>query len=219
VISSQNPAKTGKAVTYTATVTGTGKPTGTVSFMDGGTPIVCTGGTQTLDNSGLATCQVTYSAIGKHPITVAYPGDSRNAESISPSTGLTQRVVNANVTGLAFASVKVGTASVPYTCSGVIGTTYTCTIDDPKPANNATVSATVSFVSAGGSPTSYSSELSTVDALQTGKTPGSSSVTIAANETATSATVSAQKNGSNPAQVTVTFTDGGTTWTAVLKIN
>src|SRR4029077_15267961 len=39
VTSSANPAVTGATVTFTATVTGTNNPTGSVSFTDGGTPI------------------------------------------------------------------------------------------------------------------------------------------------------------------------------------
>lgn len=86
---------TGEQVTYTATVTavspGSGSPTGSVEFDDGGTPISgC--GSQTLDAStGKATCQVTYSASGAHTITASYGGDG-NFTSSSTASGQSETV-------------------------------------------------------------------------------------------------------------------------------
>ena len=89
VASSADPSIPGQTVTYTATVSPTDEG-GTVAFADGGTPINgCTG--QSLNSSGEAICQVTYTATGSHTITAAYSGDS--AYVGSTSTALTQQVV------------------------------------------------------------------------------------------------------------------------------
>ncbi len=90
VASSANPSIPGQAVTYTATVSPTDEG-GSVAFADGGTPINgCTG--QSLNSSGEATCQVTYTSTGSHTITAAYSGDS--AYVGSTSAPLTQQVVS-----------------------------------------------------------------------------------------------------------------------------
>ena len=71
--SSANPASYGQAVTFTATVSGAGNPTGTVTFQDGGTTL----GTATLNGSGVATYTTgafTLS-VGTHSITAVYGGD------------------------------------------------------------------------------------------------------------------------------------------------
>lgn len=76
--SSLNPSLVGQAVTFTAVVNGA-SPTGTVQFKDGATVL----GTGTL---AAATASLTTSAlaIGAHPITAIYSGDTTNAPSSSP---------------------------------------------------------------------------------------------------------------------------------------
>src|SRR5882762_3035096 len=82
LISSLNPSAFGQAVTFTATVkpaTGSGTPTGTVTFNDGATvlgPGTLSGGTATLTTSGLGA--------GVHSITAVYGGDASFASSTSP---------------------------------------------------------------------------------------------------------------------------------------
>ena len=82
LISSLNPSALGQAVTFTATVkpaTGSGTPTGTVTFNDGATvlgPGTLSGGTATLTTSGLGA--------GVHSITAVYGGDASFASSTSP---------------------------------------------------------------------------------------------------------------------------------------
>ena len=74
VSSSANPSVLGQAVTLTATVhpsSGSGVPTGTVTFQDGTTTL----GTSTLDSSGSATLAASL-AVAAHPITATYSGDS-----------------------------------------------------------------------------------------------------------------------------------------------
>jgi hypothetical protein len=92
VVSSANPSIIDAPVTYTASVhpaSGTGTPTGTVAFTEGGTPIAgC--GSVAVSNTGTATCPVTYTAVGSHTITAAYSGDATHAGSTSAA--LTQQV-------------------------------------------------------------------------------------------------------------------------------
>jgi hypothetical protein len=82
VTSSQNPALAGGAVTFTATVSGSGGiPTGTVTFLDGGNNL----GSSALNNSGAATFSAAaLSAAGSpHSITAVYSGNSSFAGSVS----------------------------------------------------------------------------------------------------------------------------------------
>jgi uncharacterized protein (TIGR03437 family) len=79
--SSTNSAELGTAVTLTAKVTANDAtlPVGTVSFLDGGSPL----GAATLDASGGATYSAAALAAGVHPITAAYSGDATHAASTS----------------------------------------------------------------------------------------------------------------------------------------
>jgi hypothetical protein len=84
--SSVNPSSVGQAVTFTATVTsGSGTPTGTVNFMDGGATL----GTATLV-AGVATFTTSSLALGSHTITASYAGAGNFAASASAA--LTQTV-------------------------------------------------------------------------------------------------------------------------------
>ncbi len=75
--SSPNPSSGGQAVTFTAQVTGV-RPTGTVTFFDGGTSI----GTATVV-AGTATMTTSSLTVGSHSITARYSGDGTNAASTS----------------------------------------------------------------------------------------------------------------------------------------
>jgi uncharacterized repeat protein (TIGR02543 family) len=89
LLSSANPSAPGQPVTFTATVSpasGSGTPTGTVTFSDGGSQI----GTTTLDSGGTATITTTAPlAAGRHVITASYGGDQNFSAS---SRSLTQTV-------------------------------------------------------------------------------------------------------------------------------
>jgi len=79
--SSLNPAEFGQTVVFTATVidpTHSGIPTGTVTFFDGDMAI----GTSLLVN-GVAELSTSTLAIGSHPITAVYSGDSKYYPSSS----------------------------------------------------------------------------------------------------------------------------------------
>jgi len=79
--SSLNPSNYGQAVTFTATVTPSGRYplTAKVKFWDGTTGI----GTATL-SGGVAKLTKSTLAVGTHPITAEYLGDAYNAKSTSP---------------------------------------------------------------------------------------------------------------------------------------
>ncbi len=82
VLTSQpNPSAHGAPVTFTATVTwaGPGIPTGRVSFNEGSTRL----GSVVLKN-GVGTLNYPKLAVGTHPITATYAGDTSALESTSP---------------------------------------------------------------------------------------------------------------------------------------
>jgi Bacterial Ig-like domain (group 3) len=85
VSSSANPSNLSQSVTFTATVSGpagTGVPTGTVTFKDGAATISCANaGGQTLNGSGVATCQTSTLTAGTHTITAVYSGDTNSLTS------------------------------------------------------------------------------------------------------------------------------------------
>jgi Big-like domain-containing protein/dockerin type I repeat protein len=65
----------GNSVTLTATVTGSGTPTGTVTFMNGSNTLSCSGGNQTL-SSNQATCITSFTTEGLQSLSATYSGDS-----------------------------------------------------------------------------------------------------------------------------------------------
>lgn len=82
----------GGSVTYTATVSpasgGQIQPSGTVEFLDGGTPIESCSH-QSL-GAGQATCQLAYLAAGGHSVTAKFVGDANFLESSSsPAQAIT----------------------------------------------------------------------------------------------------------------------------------
>lgn len=84
VASSANPAVFGQTVTLTATVSptsGSGTPTGTVTFSDGSTTLA----SESLTN-GQATFTTSSFSVGSHPITAAYGGDGTFQSSIATLT-------------------------------------------------------------------------------------------------------------------------------------
>jgi len=71
-----------QTVTFTASViplSGTGTPTGTVTFLDGSTAI----GSSALNGSGVATFNYSGLSVGTHSITSKYSGDSNYNGSTS----------------------------------------------------------------------------------------------------------------------------------------
>ena len=92
---SGSPSATNALVTFTITITSTGvTPTGTVTFLDGTTPI----GTAILNGAGVAQFPTTSLAPGSHVITASYPGDTNNSPGTSSS--VTQVVKDGTTTSL-----------------------------------------------------------------------------------------------------------------------
>jgi len=82
LVSSLNPSHVGRAVTFTATVVTLGKPTGSVTFKDGGATL----GTVALNSTTRkATFPTAKLAAGTHSITATYSGDA----NFNPSTSNT----------------------------------------------------------------------------------------------------------------------------------
>ena len=142
VTSSQNPSVIGQAVTFTATVTatspGSGTPSGSVTFLDGGNAI----GTGALDGSGVATFTTSTLTLGSHSITTNYAGDSSFNGSTGSLTGDPQVVSkNASMTALASsANPSVFGQSV----------TFTATVAAAPPGSG-TPTGTVTFLDGGSS--------------------------------------------------------------------
>ena len=119
LVSSANPSALNEAVTYTASVSPV-PDGGTVSFTDDGAPIAeCPDAV--VDAAGEATCTVTYTAAGSHPIVATYNGDAAFAGSVSST--LDQVVSDAppptpTATGLASSPNPSGlNEAVTYTAS------------------------------------------------------------------------------------------------------
>jgi streptogramin lyase len=232
--SSLNPSVFGQAVTFTATVAavapGTGTPTGTVTFQDGGISI----GSGTLA-SGKATFASSALTVGLHTITVVYGGDANF--STSTCIAITQTV------GAGATSTAIATSVNPSNAGQSV--TFTATVTASSPAAG-TPTGTVIFndggasigsgILAGGSASFSTSSLiagsHTVTAAYAGNanfgSSGSAAITQTVNGLATSTTLAGSTNptqfgqsaiftatvtpmsGSGTPTGTVTFSDGGT---------
>ncbi len=113
--SSQNPSAPGQPVTFTLAITasipGSGNPTGSVTFMDGNTVL----GSGTVSN-GQASYTTSSLSIGLHSITGVYSGDSNFNPHTSPV--LTQTVASGPLVtfspgSLTFGNQNVGSTSAP----------------------------------------------------------------------------------------------------------
>jgi Bacterial Ig-like domain (group 3)/FG-GAP-like repeat len=135
--SSLNPAVTGQAVTFTATVAsvgpGTATPTGKVIFMDGNVVL----GTVGLAADGTATFTTSFAAAGGHIITAAFAGDVFEFEASSQT--LTEQV-NAPTTHKATTTSLVASAN-PVRVGRAV--TFTATVQGP--AGTGTPTGTVTF--------------------------------------------------------------------------
>lgn len=85
IASSANPVLAGQSVTFTATVSGAGSPTGTVTFLDGET-ILGTGTLSLVNGQEQATYTTSTLGFGTHEILAVYSGDSTFASSAAAMT-------------------------------------------------------------------------------------------------------------------------------------
>lgn len=99
VTSSLSPSTYGQPVTFTATVSTASSsnnvPTGTVTFSENGTGII---GTESLDNNGRATLNISTLLGGDHSISATYAGDANFSGSSSSSIVQTVLPVDTTIT-------------------------------------------------------------------------------------------------------------------------
>jgi hypothetical protein len=131
VSSSLNPSVFGQTVTFTATVSamGGGTPSGSVVFLDNGSPVASaslSGGIATLSTSALAA--------GNHTITATYQGDASFGTSSGSMVGNPQTVV---------APPTIANAFFPLSISA--GGVATLTITITNPAANIVAESGVAF--------------------------------------------------------------------------
>jgi hypothetical protein len=159
VTSNSNPVLVQNAIALTATVSsGAGTPTGSVTFLDGTTPL----GAGTLNTSGLASLSISSLAAGTHSVTAVYSGDTDFGAATSGA--LTQSVQDFNMTvsapggTTAVTSVTAlpgGTAVYSFIVSPTNGSTFPSAVT--LSASGLPIGATYSFspgtLAAGAGPT------------------------------------------------------------------
>ena len=103
---SKSPMSVGSNAVLTALITGTPRPTGTVTFYDDGTPTSC--GAVTIGSTGKAIC--TYApAWGTHSLVATYSGNASYAPITQSQTGFANTAtLVVNATG--FSTVTVGSS-------------------------------------------------------------------------------------------------------------
>jgi hypothetical protein len=122
--SSMNPVLLLNPVALTATLTGVTVPTGSVSFLDGTTPL----GAAPVTN-GTATLAVTILAVGTHSITAVYSGDTNFAVAASapPISEVVQDfslAISASAGSNSVSAPPGGTATYRFTVSPVDASTF-----------------------------------------------------------------------------------------------
>ncbi len=214
VSTSQTPTVSGSNVTLTATVAGV-NATGTVTFLDGATPI---GTTQNLSANGIAAITISTLAVGSHSITAVYSGDANNTGSTSQP--LTQQIQNSTVTTLTSSAnpsiVGAGitfTATVsPSAATGSIQFVDGATpLGSPVPLVNGTAATSTSALSAGAH---------TITAVYSGDTLDAGSVSNSVSQTVLIATTTTLTAVPSPAyfgqQITLTATINASPANAVI---
>jgi len=137
LVSSANPATVGDSVTFTATVSGAaGTPTGTVSFLDGASPIA--GCASLVLVSANASCTTSALAQGSHAVTAQYSGD---AAYNAASKVLTQ-TVNAPPPPPPRAADLAITQAAPASVTAGDNATFTLTVSNAGPDAATSVVAT-----------------------------------------------------------------------------
>ena len=180
VVSSGNPSVVGQSVTYTATVSvtapGSGSPTGSVEFFDGGTGITgCTAKALSGTSPDTATCTIAYATVGTHVITAQYLG-AAGAYNASPVSASITQTVNKAATVTAVTS-----SSAP----SVVGqpVTYTATVSVTSPGSGTPLSSdTLTFEDGGtaiscGSSTAFNGTTATCTVTYTGTSGSPHSIT------------------------------------------
>jgi hypothetical protein len=212
VTSSVNPQSAGSAVIFTAKVTevsGSGVPTGTVTFSDGSTQL----GEVAVSGTGTAAYTTSTLAAGTHTINAAYSGDSSN----TASSGSVSEVIQGTAATPSF-SPAGGTYSSPQSVTitdATTGATMYYTTNGSTPSTSSTkyngtiaVSATETIkaiaVASGYSTSSIASATYTITspaATPTFSPPAgtySSAQTVSLSDVTPGATIHYTTNGSTP---------------------
>jgi hypothetical protein len=180
VASSLNPSTFGQSVTFTATITTSGTPTGTVTFKDGATTL----GTGTV-SGGAATYTTSALTAGPHTITAVYGGDSGHGTSTS---SVLAQVVNAAVSAPVASSFTA--SAVAYNTGAALPTTIDLSghatntptnyaVGSATTANGGTVSVTAAGLATYTPPAGFRGNDSfTFTATNTGGTSSAATVTV-----------------------------------------
>ena len=124
---SSTTATVSTSATFTAAVTGNGGiPTGTVTFLDGATPIR----TATLGTNGTASVSISTLSLGQHTLSAVYTGDPNDA----PSTAATQQLTILK----AAPSLSVSSTSNPSLGGATVDLTATLTSGVNTPSGQVT---------------------------------------------------------------------------------
>jgi probable HAF family extracellular repeat protein len=193
--SSLNPATVGRAVTFTAKVTGS-SPTGTVEFINGatslGAAIALVGGSASLTTSTLPA--------GTDSITAVYSGDSSNAAATSPA--LSEVVSLASTTTLVIASAPQASAGQPVTFTAIVnGYNPTGTIQFMNGATALGSPATLAGATATLTTSSLSVGTHSISAVYSGDSSNSTSTSAPLSESigAAGSTITSVVSTLNPA--------------------
>src|SRR5262249_52475655 len=124
----------GQPIALSATVSGNAPsaPSGTVTFLDGATPI----GSAAVDSSGHAALTVSTLTAGTHAITAEYDGDGNYIAAVSSPFGVTVAKDNSNVglvssnASAVFSETVTFTATVTASLTGLPVTSGTVTFLD-----------------------------------------------------------------------------------------
>lgn len=157
--SSLNPAVYGQSVTFTATVapvSGTGAPTGTVTFKDGGTAL----GSSALNAGGVATFSISSLAAGVHSITAVYGGDANFSGSISPALSESLSKASSKTTLASSPNPSLVSQTVTFTATvtgqyggtptGTVALKWGTTLLGTAAVVNGTATITYAFTTSGG---------------------------------------------------------------------
>lgn len=207
LVSSLNPALSGQAVTFTATVTPSAA-TGAVQFYDGSTLL----GTSSL-TSGIASYSISALAAGAHSITASYGGSATYAAS---SSSALSEVVKTNTTVSVSSSLNPSTAGAaitftalvsPSAATGTVQFLDGATVLGSATLSNGTASFTISTLAAG---------TQAISAAYSGSATYNASTSIVLSEAVKANTSVALSSSLNPAIVgsSVTFTAAVTPSTA-----
>jgi streptogramin lyase len=232
-----DPSVFGQSVTLTAyvnpVVPSSGTETGTVSFFDGETLL----GTGTVDGSGIATFTTSTLAVGSHPLTAVYGGDTAFNGSTTPVNTITvnQAATTTSLTAApdpsVFGQSSTLTATVSAVAPGSGNASGTVSFFDGATLlgfgdinGSGVATFTTSSLAVGshsltavyGGNSGYTGSTSPVDTKTVGQAATTTVLTAAPDpsvfgQSATlTATVSAVAPGSGNASGTVSFFDGAT---------